>query len=535
MQLSSFWIFLSGIGFFLFGMSNLERILKNIPGRSFKLFIKKNTRNVFKSIVGTALLTGILQSSSVISLITLSFVEAGIIPFRNALGVMLGANLGTTLDSWIIAVIGFKLNILNYALPLISIAAIAVFAFEKMERWKNIFSIILFLGFLFLGVNNMKDGAMELSSFIDLSRYSDLGNFVFVLVGFVLTAIIQSSLATVTISLTALYSGIIDFPHAVALVIGSEAGTSVKTLLWSLSGTVEKRRVGWANFIFNVFTVIFSIIFLPWLLYWIKQVLNITDNLLGLVFFQSMINVIAIVFFLPFVGIFSKWIEKIIVKKSIHELSYAHPNLPLVPTLAVDAMKAEAMNLATESIGFCHQVLCFDPEGNSLLFEQSLIETNYSRLKKTEGDLNNYYMKISLKDLKKIEADELSRTLHAIRRVVFASKSVKDIMHNLIMFDNSADDFIYDQRKLIHQMWLDFESGLSKIKLIKDFKQMNDALESLLQNRSQWNDEMRSNILVRLQSHKITDMEASTLLNVYRALFSSKKSFIKAMRTLYLD
>src|SRR5688572_31127495 len=113
------WKFLAGLGLFMYGMSVLERVLKNLSGRSFKLFLKKYTQRLPTAIIGGALITGLVQSSSIVSLLVLAFVEAGTVSFRNALGVILGSNVGTTLTSWIVATVGFKLDVESYSLPVV--------------------------------------------------------------------------------------------------------------------------------------------------------------------------------------------------------------------------------------------------------------------------------------------------------------------------------------------------------------------------------------------------------------------------------
>nr|MBP6665374.1 Na/Pi cotransporter family protein [Chitinophagales bacterium] len=203
------WRFLAGIGFFIHGMGQIENVLKNVSGRSLKLFISRNTQNLFKAIAIGAIITGIAQSSSVVSLIVLAFVEAGVITFRNALGLILGTNLGTTLSSWIVATVGFKVNITGYAFPIIAITTIGMFFFEKKRNLYNLFSLFFAIGILFLGLGFMKESAEILVSHIDLSAYTNHSITFYVLFGFVLTTIIQSSAATVALTLTAIYTGVL--------------------------------------------------------------------------------------------------------------------------------------------------------------------------------------------------------------------------------------------------------------------------------------------------------------------------------------
>jgi len=211
------WKFIAGLGLFLYGMTVMERVLKNLSGRSFKLFLRKYTQSLPKAIAGGALITGLVQSSSVVSLLVLAFVEAGTITFRNALGVILGSNVGTTLTSWIVATVGFKLDIESYALPVVGVSAIGMFFVHEQKRLYNIFRLFFAFGMLFLGLGFMKTSAEHFVGNIDLAAYSHYGAWIFVLIGFAVTFLIQASSATVAITLTALYTEAITFPMAAAV------------------------------------------------------------------------------------------------------------------------------------------------------------------------------------------------------------------------------------------------------------------------------------------------------------------------------
>jgi phosphate:Na+ symporter len=334
---SFMWQFLAGLGFFLYGMSQLEAVLKKSSGRRLKLFLKQNTKSLFKSITGGALITGIVQSSSVVTLIILAFVETGIITFRNALGVILGTNVGTTLSSWIVATVGFRFDILSYSLPVIAVAATVMFFFEKRKQLYNLFSVFFALGVLFLGLGFMKAGASHLVERFDLTSYAEYGTFVFVLIGFIVTTVIQSSSATVAITLTALYTGALNFPSAAAVVIGSETGTTIKILLWGMKGSSDKKRVAIGNFYYNIFTSIIAYIFLHWIIYAIENFIQIQDPLIGLVFFQTSVNVLSVLLFIPFLNIFSKWLERSFKTSDVQQYSYIsrtfqqYPPWPLMP------------------------------------------------------------------------------------------------------------------------------------------------------------------------------------------------------------
>lgn len=234
----------------------MEQATKKIVGRSFKLFLRNHTNNLLKAILGGTVITGLIQSSSVVILMLMSFVEAGILSFRNALGVLIGSNLGTTVDSWFYATIGFKFNLQSYSLPIIALVSIIMFFTQRRKQLYNSLYFIFSIGILLLGFGFMKEGAEQLVLKFNLTAYADYNLFFILFAGFILTVLIQSSSATIAIALTALHAQALSFPAAACVIIGSEAGTTIKFLISSLQGSPDKRMLAWGDFLFNVFTVI---------------------------------------------------------------------------------------------------------------------------------------------------------------------------------------------------------------------------------------------------------------------------------------
>ena len=250
----------------MFGMLLMEDAIKTLAGRSFKLFLKKHSNNKIKGILSGGAVTAILQSSSVVSLIVLAFVGAGVIPMKSAIAMVFGANLGTTATGWLVALVGFKVEIQQLAFPLIGVGSLMLMMLESKKQWKHLGKAILGLGFLFLGLEFMKTSVNELAENFDLSPYVDYSPFVFLLIGVVLTAIIQSSSASMVITLSALYSNIIPLESAAAMVIGSDLGTTATVLIGGLPGLPAKKRVAMAHFIFNLVTDLLAFLALDWLL-----------------------------------------------------------------------------------------------------------------------------------------------------------------------------------------------------------------------------------------------------------------------------
>ncbi|MCB0385035.1 MAG: Na/Pi cotransporter family protein, partial [Bdellovibrionales bacterium] len=254
MEKIEYWKFIAGLGFFLFGMTRMEEALKELAGRSFKRFLRHYTTNHFLSIINGALTTAVLQSSSVVTLMILAFVGAEIITLGNALGIILGANLGTTFTGWVVASLGFKMDLEALVLPLIGIGCSGLVFLGPRFRFYHFLAFMAGLGFLFMGLDFMKSSMETLSQSVSLEFLAGWGAFAYLLFGAGFTALIQSSSATMMITLSALNADILTLHQAAALVIGADLGTTVTALLGAAQGTPTKKRVAMAHFLFNLVT-----------------------------------------------------------------------------------------------------------------------------------------------------------------------------------------------------------------------------------------------------------------------------------------
>ncbi len=300
---------LAGIGLFLFAMYLIEESLKNLSGRKFKLFLQRISKNKIGAITGGAIVTGVLQSSSMVSLMVLSFVGAGLFTMKDSMAIILGANLGTTLDSWLVATLGFKMNIEVIAYPAIFIGGLLLIIFGKRKFIKYFSFFIFGFGILFIGLSFMKEAMEGQVTAFNFSKYSEMPLLVFLLIGFIITLLVQSSSVTMALTLTALHSEALSFPMAAAIVLGSETGTTIKILLSGIGGNASKKRVVLGNLLFNVFLTIGAFLFLKQILYLITSVFKISDPLIALVSFSTIINLLGILIFLPVLNLFAKLLE----------------------------------------------------------------------------------------------------------------------------------------------------------------------------------------------------------------------------------
>lgn len=542
------WKFLAGLGLFLYGINLIEHVLKKLSGRSFKLFLKKYTSSLFKAMLGGALITALLQSSSVVALLVLAFVGAGIITFRNALGVILGSNVGTTLSSWIVATVGFKIDIENYSLPVVAITAIAMFFIQRPKQTYNLIRLFFAIGVLFMGLGYMKSGADHLVANFSLQDYTHHGTLVFILIGFILTTIIQSSSATVAITLTVLNSQAIDMVSAAAIVIGSELGTTMKILLGGMKGTSDKKRVAWGNFIFNLGTTLIAYFLLRPILTVIQEVLQIHDELIALVCFQTSINLLTILFFLPVLKPLSNWLEKRFKQPEHHETSLIGGDIPVVPEIAVDAIEQETEKLILKTQVYLNRVMGLsngDDRAPRKRFHLSNVidnvinnviplEESYLALKQTEGEMLDFYARVQADDLEKEQYRTIRKYIDAVRHTLHAAKALKDIHHDMKDF-SAADNDLYTHHSALQAEWKQFDTQFHHLMTLSDPQLTFEGLMGAMQGVFKTQQQNNTIIIEGLKKKRLKEVETSTLMNVQREVLSAQKSMLRALAHLRLS
>ena len=255
---------IGALGFFIYGMKVMSDGIQKVAGSKMRGILSKMTSNRFLGVATGFLITALLQSSSATTVMIVSFVNAGLLSLVESIGVIMGANIGTTITAWLISLLGFKVKISAIALPIIAIGLPMMFSSKaNIRAWAEVF-----IGFalLFMGLDELKNSVPDLKQnpeFLSfLSSYADMGIFstiVFIGVGTLLTLVVQSSSAAMALTLVMCYEGYIPFELAAAMVLGENIGTTITANLAALVGNVHAKRAARAHFIFNIFGVIWMI------------------------------------------------------------------------------------------------------------------------------------------------------------------------------------------------------------------------------------------------------------------------------------
>ncbi len=541
-----FWKLLAGLGLFLYGMFHLEDTMKQIQGRPFKLFLQKNTQNKVKAIFSGLTITAILQSSSIVNLMVLSFVGAGVLSMPNAMSVVLGANIGGTFNSWLVALIGFSVNLNLFTLPFIGIGGIAMILVNKQKLFFKFAQLTLGLGLLFLGLQFMKESMNQLLSNFNFTPYLSYPLIVFVLFGFIITAIIQTSSATVVLVLTAIYTKVLPIETGVAVVLGAELGTTIKLALGSIGGIASKKRVALGNIIFNFITSLFGFIFLIPIIKILRDRFGISDPIFILVAFQTFINIIGVIVIYFFIDSFVRFLEARFTKNQTVVTFYLqHASLEL-PETAVELLEKEVGLCIYHIILLNMQVFQLTPDANDegkfakyildkkINLDKLSITERYLLVKETSGKIISFYSKFLDQPIKKEQLLRINQLMAALRNAMYAAKGMKDIHADSIEFSNSINNIKFGTFQSLQNNLSIFFGSLINAFNIKDQETCFKELKSLYEKTQQ---EFEKSINLSYQNAGdaiIKEKDISTLFNLNRALFSSCKAILLAIKDFQL-
>ena len=334
---------IGGLGIFLIGMIIMTEGLKSLAGGSMRSALIRFTRSPLSGAATGAACTALLQSSSVTTVAAVGFVGAGLLSFPEALGIIFGANIGTTVTGWLVALLGFKFRLGVAVLPVILLGALLrLFTRDKVADFG--FAMAGF-GLIFIGISNMQQGMSGYQGILIPDKLASSGVLeILVLVGsgMLATIVTQSSSAGVAAVLTGLHGGAINFHQAAALVIGMDIGTTVTAVLATIGGAVGMRRTGLSHMIYNFFTGTGALLLIkPYVLTWEYCAPGqlVANPELALVGFHTAFNVTGVIIVLPFTRKFANFVEKIVPDRSATYTSGLDAVLVEQPDLALTAVQ----------------------------------------------------------------------------------------------------------------------------------------------------------------------------------------------------
>lgn len=330
-----------GLGLFLLGMILLTEGLRSLAGGSMRRLLTRFTRTPASGALTGAVVTALVQSSSATTVAAVGFVGAGLLTFAQALGIIFGANIGTTITGWMVALIGFKFDLAVAALPLV-LLGVLLRLFGR-GRMRHVGWALVGFSLLFLGIASMQEGLASLEGAVTPKDFPDdsfWGRLQLLGIGIVITLITQSSSAGIATALVALGAGAISFPQAAAMVIGMDVGTTFTAALATLGGGLATRRTGFAHVIYNILTGLGALLLLdPYLQLvapWIGSGLR-GDPQVALVAFHTTFNALGVLIVLPFAHSFARLITWIVPERGSATLNRLDDRLLADADAAIDA------------------------------------------------------------------------------------------------------------------------------------------------------------------------------------------------------
>ena len=447
----SLWIqAFAGLGLFLFGMLYLESQIKASAGRAFKRWVHKTTDTTFKSLLSGLSATALFQSSSIVSLMALSLIGAQLINLESAIAILFGSNLGTTVTAWIIGLIGFKMDIKLIAYLFIGIGGLGGVMVEDGSRWKSHFGGLVGFGLIFLGLEGMKDSFSIFSESFDITNYSPTNIYWYALIGFGITALIQSSSAAIAIIQSALFAQLIGIEAAAAFVVGANVGTTVTVILGSIGGTSDKKRTALAHLFFNVSTGAIALLALQPLVWLAVSIMPSADTVLQIALFHTIFNVMGVTLWFGFIALLAKWLKQFFKKEPIQITKYLHNVSVDIPDVALDALRNEVHHLGKKIEEFALLAINIPPpkaleKGVSVKklldrYEENMDLTYdklYEHIRHLEGKVFRYIAQLSRKNIEAGIQESIDSIAQQTTYLATAAKAIKDMLYDIELLYNA--------------------------------------------------------------------------------------------------
>ena len=520
-----FWKFFAGIGIFLWGIFQLENSIKELGGNSFRQLMHRFTDAPWKGILIGAFVTALLQSSSLVTLMVLAFLGAGVLNLKNAIGVVLGANLGTTATAWIVATLGFKFSVEAFSFPFLGFGIFLFLFFKDRPYLKNFGAVSIGFGLLFLGLDFMKTSIEEIANGMDMERFQGYGSWLYLIIGLVITAVMQSSSAAIVIVLSTMNAGMIGLTEGAAMVIGANIGTTVTLGIGSFGGTADKKRLALSHFLFNVVTGTLVFFFLDGIIHFTMRTFSIHDPLMELVLFNTFLNAVGILLFYPFINQLERLLKKLFKKDEPQGLSKFIKNVsPKLPSVALEALEKEILLTYDATVNFVVIIMenGDEKENNKSIWQKILYQPmdlleEYGRIKKLEDEITKYNILLQEESLSEKEAQKLTSLMLSLRTMVFAAKDIKDVMHNIRDMEDEEDRVVVVLHGKIKSYVLAF---LEKMDSYKKLEKTPENEPNWITENSKQYKVWISDLYGELKSNEL-EFPVSTLNNVIKQVISS--------------
>ena len=538
---------LGALGLFLYGMKVMSDALLELAGDRMRSILSTTTSNRYFGVMTGFTITAVIQSSSATTLMVISFTNAGLLTLREAIGVIMGANIGTTVTAWLISIFGFKVSISAMALPLVGLGFLLTLLKKKQQQNWGFF--IIGFAVLFIGLQFLKDSVPDIRSNPEilafLSAYTSMGFLsvlLFLLIGTLLTIVVQSSSAAMALTLLMTYEGWIPFDMAAAMVLGQNVGTTVTAYLASLVANYQAKRAARAHLIFNLLGVAWTLaLFYPFL----RLVDFFTRGLEGgspfieaatvpvaLSLFHTIFNVLNTALLLGFVEPIARLVEKVVPEGKVKEpdidqpvylspasLEFSQTGIKALFDESLRLLQKAAYKAIAHGLSVHREDLQSDTRLKTLLKSRETIpvdinELYATRIKSIYSQILEYATRLQSEfALEEDKIETIRNILIADRMLVHVVKDMQPLHDNIVLFMGSGNPHIMDEYNTIRRRILkvmreihragESDYPLRHIRKIEKQRAKAQQLDALLTGR----------INQLLMEGKITSVMATSLMN----------------------
>ena len=550
----NFTVILSGIAIFIIGMFFMQDGFKQLSGGILEKLLEKFTSNTLYAISTGFLSTSVVQSSTIITLIVVSFLSAELLTLVQAVGIVFGSNIGSTTTAWIVSSLGVDVKISTYAFPMLVFGV--VLRFFKSNGVKGSGNVLLGLGFIFLGISYMKDGFDIMKNSIDLASYAMegyLGIIVYILIGILITVVIQSSAATLAIVITALNADSITYVNAIALAIGANVGTTLTTILASFASNENGKRVALIHFLFNLISATFITIFIFQfidLTDFIAPFLGVSDTNYGmkLALFHTIFSVTGVILLTPAISLLVKLSEKLIQKKvsSASKPKYLNQSVLSNPDASLAALRKEIINLYENcqkamlhalnihTTGLTRETLKVQLSKELTIIDTDIDEIYQKNLKSLYSEIIKFssFAQENMFDFQHKKTDELKRAAVLLVEVL---RDTRDIQRNVNFYLKSKNEYIKEEYNILRKELAEMLIDINTLALLENDSEQLTQLE-LIKTELVHNDLASSEELDALiRDDKIKATMATSYMNDSATGYSIQKKLVKVANILFLN
>jgi phosphate:Na+ symporter len=553
-QSEDFMQLAAGVALFMFGMLALEQGFQAFTGGVLEKVLGAATKTRLRSLSFGLVATALMQSSSLVSLITISFLSAGLIGLASGIGIIFGSNIGTTTGAWLMASYGVKIDLASYAMPMAVFGIL--FIYQSDKNWKGLGHVLLGIAFLFIGIQFIKEGFEALSENMDLAQFSMegfIGVLAFTGIGIIMTVVMQSSHAVLMLTIAALATGQVSYYNALALAIGTNVGTTITAVLGAMGSNVAGKRLAGAHMIFNLTVGTIAILFIAPLADLVDSTaewlgIAADDYTLKLALFHTIFNVLGVLLMLPLIDRLVLFLERKLPEKleidGVEQPQFLTDAVIEYPDAALVALTHETQHLALNAleilaaaIGVNSQDLAGDEPMKDLIARsrdlkvgevQSLYQT---RIKGIYGAILEFASRAQPR-MTGEQTRKLEELKQANRRLVEAIKELRLIRRNMLRYSDSDNVYMRAFYDMIRVHIGEFLRAVIRLRDEQDLGVIRDSLKGLRAEAKKDEALGRDQLDKLIRDGLITADMASSCMNDMALGLSIHKHLIRAARSI---